>query len=489
MTHIPGHVGTTGSGAAGDLIGVKLFRPDGTFAGRLVQDPDKGLILKNEFGWSKFQGGTYLLEAGFAITVNAQGDMVTKEALAASTGTSSQQLASQQAADIAAMERLEAQLDAEIAEAQRNRDFEAAQSAIDRKADIAAAKLVAENALTQTLIAEGGALKREFLGVQSRARDVRAQMFGKNPFRGAIRGAGGVPRYVDPFQAFMAENQAVIDREAPTFGPSMTNEQLQAAISGVDLGTPSPQNLIGLGGGGVVRPGQAVRVGELGEPEIVVNRGDGVVQVIPERGLGALPVVASAQEGGEFQFDKSTIEQVLGPVFNYLGFSQAPTLGKSTPTSLADVNRLGVRPRLIKGSGNTVFFVDPQGVRHSIGSLQNFRDFGFSFNDVVRLNDEDLLQFQEGPTLTSAPPLFEEYRPFAPQAVPLRLPKELGGFALPSPRTFANLFRRFGGANRRIILDALGVSELQAEEALEEIRAFTPRGTARLGAAGLPAFG
>ena len=35
---------TTASGA---LIGVKLFRLDGTFAGRLVQDPDKEVYLIN----------------------------------------------------------------------------------------------------------------------------------------------------------------------------------------------------------------------------------------------------------------------------------------------------------------------------------------------------------------------------------------------------------------------------------------------------------
>ncbi len=43
---------------------------------------------------------------------------------------------------------------------------------------------------------------------------------------------------------------------------------------------------------------------------------------------------------------------------------------------------------------------------------------------------------------------------------------------------FANLFRRFGPANREIMLDALGLSEMQREQALEEFIAFTPRGTA-----------
>ncbi len=389
-----------------------------------------------------------------------------------------QTLAAQQAADIAAMERLQASLDADIAEAQRNRDFEKAQAITDRKAVVDAAKLAAENALKLTLISEGGALKREFGAIQSRARDLRAELFGKNPFRGAIREAGGVPRGTDPFQAFEAENQAVIDRTAPAISPNMTSAQLQAAINSFDLGAPTGQNIIGLAHGGDVEVGQTVRVGELGT-ELVKNMGGGRVKVIPENELGGQRVVANAQEGGEFQFDKESIAQVLGPVFGHLGFDEAPVLGTRTPQSLEDVNRLGIRPRLIKfADSNTVYFVDQQGVRHSVLSLQNFRDFGFDFKDVVALNPEDRASFPEGPGLTSAPPLIEEFRSFAPQAVPLRLPKELGGFAIPAPRTFANLFRRFGSANRKIILDALGLSELQAEQAEEELRAFTPSGTA-----------
>ena len=399
---------------------------------------------------------------------------------ATASGSSSQQLAAQQAADIAAMERLSAQLQADADRATAQRDFDKAQAALDRKADIDAAKVAAENALKLTLISEGGALTRELANIQSRARDVKAELFGKNAFRGAIRQAGGVPRFTDPFQAFMAENQAVIDREAPTFNVNQTSSQIAGALNRFDLGTPSPQNIIGLAHGGDVGVGETVRVGELGT-ELVRNMGGGRVKVIPENELGGgNRVVASAATGGEFDFDKESIQQVLGPVFGHLGFSEAPTLpgGGKTGTSLEDVNRLGIRPRLIRNpSTGGIFFVDQQGLARHIRSPRDFADFGFRSSDVVNLLPGDFEDFPRGSPLTSAPPLIEEFRSFAPQAVPLRLPKELGGLALPAPRTVANLFRRFGGANRRIILDALGLSELQGEEALDEIQAFTPRGT------------
>lgn len=394
-----------------------------------------------------------------------------------------QTLAAQQAADIAAMERLEAQLQADKDEADANRDFVRSERIAQDLADVKAAKLAAENALKLTLISEGGALTRTLADIQSRARDLKAELFGKNPFRGAIRQAGGVPRFTDPFQAFMAENQSVIDRQAPTINPNETSTQIQADINRFDLGTPSSGNIIGLAHGGEVGVGETVRVGELGT-ELVQNMGGGRVKVIPENELGGSRVVGSAPHGGEFEFDadaefnfdRESIEQVLGPVFAHLGFSEAPT---SKRTSLENVRRLGIQPRLVRRPDGAIFFIDQDGFRHHIRNLQEFREFGFSMGDVVNVNEGDIGgAFPAGGPLTSAPPLIEKFRPFAPQAVPLRVPKELGGFRLPAPRTFANLFRGFTGANRRIILGALGVSELQAEEALDEIRAFTPHGTA-----------
>ena len=490
--------GGSGLTLGSSAIGLDLFFPDGTYAGRLVRGrvPFGGgeapLFLSIPGSETEgaqiipFAGGSFMAQAGggkaFSLAINSEGGIARSAIVdvSPSGGSSSQQLASQQAGDIAAMERLSVQLQAEADEAAANRDFAKAQAALDRKADIDAAKLAAENALKLTLISEGGALERELANIQSRALDVRAEMIGKNPFRGAVRQAGGVPRGVDPFQAFMAENQSVIDREAPTLDATMTPAELQAALDEFNVSTPSPGNIIGLAHGGDVGVGETVRVGELGT-ELVKNMGQGRVKVIPENELGSQRVVASAQEGGEFDFDKSTIQQVLGPVFAHLGFNKVPRLpskGKKF-TSLEKVNRLGIRPRLIRNPSNgAIFFVDTQGRRRLIRNMQEFRDFGFKFRDVVNLRPGDFQSFERGNVLTSAPPLFEQHRAFAPQAVPLRLPKELGGFALPAPRTFANLFRNFGGANRRIILDALGLSELQAEEALEEIQAFTPRGTA-----------
>ena len=396
----------------------------------------------------------------------------------------------QAAGDLAAAERLEADLQAQEDEALRNRDFARAERIAGELAAATAAKLAAQNQLKLARLGEAGALARTFEDIKSRARDVIAGMMGENPFRGAVRAAGGVPRGVDPYEAFESELKGVANMPTPQFSSESDLGQLESAITAMQkTQMPTAQwPMGGRAGGGTVAPGEAVRVGELGE-EIVVNEGGGRVKVIP--------IAENAAYGGTYNFDEESIGQVLGPMYSHLGFGGTPSLRyrgrgglmmrRGEPGGmLANLQRLGIQPRLIRSTSERqlgtdpnqgIFWIDPQGIRHQMTQQQALK-YGFDLEDITYMKPGEIGRFELGEAQTRAPSLVEPYEPYAPQAVPLRLPAELGGYALPDPRTIANLFRTFDPANREILIDALGLSEMGRGQIQSLFRAFTPAGTA-----------
>ena len=105
-----------------------------------------------------------------------------------------------------------------------------------------------------------------------------------------------------------------LEAAAQTF-PTLDFEFGTPEVPGLDIGALT--KLPGLAGGGVVGPGQAVEVGEGKGHEIVINRGDGTMMVIP--------IAEHAQEGGTFPLAsilgakedaRKTFSNVLGEAFD-----------------------------------------------------------------------------------------------------------------------------------------------------------------------------
>ncbi len=119
--------------------------------------------------------------------------------------------------DAASAGRLADQLEAEADEALKNRDFQKAERLASEAAAARAAELAAKNQLKLARLSEAGALARTFEDIKARARDVIAGMMGKNPFRGAVRARGGIPRGVDPYEKFEAELGGVANMPTPQF--------------------------------------------------------------------------------------------------------------------------------------------------------------------------------------------------------------------------------------------------------------------------------
>lgn len=497
----------------GTAIGQTLYNTDGTLAGRLMEGGAGKFYLTTGSGTSQkftpFRGGTYLLDIGGGEAAQFMVDpagvatklgtltppAATSHAPPAYSGTQAGQTQAQNAAaalqaqaDVADMEQLVASLTAQENEANRNRDFQTAERIAGQKFTAEQNLLAAQNQLKLARLGEAGALARTFEDIKARARDVIAGMMGKNPFRGAVRARGGVPRGVDPYEAFEAELGGVANMPTPQFSSESNLGQLESAIAAMQkTQMPTASWPVGMAGGGKVRPGEVVKVGELGE-EYVYNRGGGEVEVIPNR-RGAR-IAGRAQAGGTYDFDKESIAQVLGPAYGHLGLSEAPALYEGPVAGMygagwpgaETLSKFGTKPRLVRDpASGRVYWVDPEGTRRHIPDPQSFNEWGFDWKDILNLLEPDMARMYGAPgaQLKSAPSLIEPYQGGYPaQPMPLRLPDELGGYMLPDPRTIANLFRTFDPANREILLDAFELSEMGREQVASSIQAFTPTGTA-----------
>ena len=470
MTHIPGHIGTVGGGGDGDLIGVKLFRPDGTFAGRLVQDPDKGLILKNEFGFAKFQGGTYLLEAGFAVTVNAQGDIITKESLDTATG-SAPSFASTQAAQTQAeaFARQQAELLA-AAKVQSDAEARAFAEEQNRLAEEAAVKRGRLSTLTDLI--------QSFVGAQAQARDTLANLQ-PDDFRFAAVAGGIAPFGVTPQQGFQTQLQEFAAAPVPTADPNASLPSIESAIQGLTgANVPLAPQTFGMAGGGTVPAPfdvmSARLVGEAG-PEVMVTGPQGVT---------ILPLGKGAQDGGFFPFepipfDRDTLLPALSTSGIFSDFGRVPFAQRgrkfggtgqqrfmrgifegragergsarnplgANPFKASTLSKLGLAPGLVRfGGENTVYFRDPlTGELRPFSGAEQFGEAGFSMGNVVSVREQDRGTFQFGDVLG---PNFDPSQsagtqgvsPFTKFAAPIIEPTT--GTLLPAPFAAAEQLNR-----------------------------------------------
>lgn len=442
--------------------------------------------------------------------------------------------------------------------------FAAGESAKDREEAGRLQQLRLENARRleaisslRTLAGQAAQIRQRFrtdlLGLEQASQVILAQTLGQDPIRGAILEQGGVQRGTTPSQAFRA-NVSTVGQQAgtqagelatslptPDFGADIEGleaqiKQFTEALNPGDLPTLPTAPIFGLEHGGeVVKAGKdeppvrpftsrpdpmtAFRFAEqMGlTPLITGEREGGPELVLAAKGTQVIPLddreeallvgrVQGAQEGFFEEFDFSTIEQALSPVFENLGFGATPiTQSNQQPgtfnfgteesplTGNLDVlNRLGVQPRLIRfGTDPTVFFRDPSGTLRRFSGLAQFQEGDFNFSDVVNVSPDRRDSFTFGDALTEPPPLIEpgvSERRFPLRSRPLTVDFPEGpDIRLPAARQLASIFRTLGADTRAVILSAFGVAGQGRESFLEELSFFTPKGRATT--AGAAAFG
>ena len=217
---------------------------------------------------------------------------------------------------------------------------------------------------------------------------------------------------------------------------------------------------------------------EPGTEVAILDPMTGTTEVIPLGGGAAIGATF-----GDFKFDPSTVsEQALSPMWDELGFTSAPKVTR--PMALADYNRLGVQPRLVRNpiTGAT-YFRDLEGTLRHIPDPDAFQRYGFNWGDVANLNPDDFQRMGIGSPLMEAPPMIEpgvSRRRFPVSATPNYIregPEGLRGLAIPAPRTMAALLPRVSAQTRDVILSALGLVGYSAGDISEELAYFTPRGS------------
>jgi hypothetical protein len=517
------------SGDIGDLIGVKLFRPDGTFAGRLVQDPDKGLILKNEFGFAKFQGGTYLLEAGFAVTVNAQGDIITKEALDTGTGTT---------ASFASTQAAQTQMEAFQREQDRlNREFQEEQNRLAIEARAEEARLAEEAAVKRGRLSTLTDLIQSFVGAQAQARDTLANLQ-PDPFRFAAVAGGIAPFGTTPQQGFQTQLQEFAAAPAPVADPNASLPSIESAIQGLTgASVPLSPGTFGAAEGVVIEMSkgadgsysavplpfdvQARLVGE--NPDGTVNKTTEVM-VTSSRGTAIIPLGKGAQDGGFFpfqpiEFDKETLLPALSTSGIFSDFGRVPfaqfgrkfggtgqqrfvrgifegrpgergsarnPLG-ANPFQASTLSKLGLAPGLVRfGGENTVYFRDPlTGELRPFSGAEQFGEAGFSMGNVVSVREQDRGTFEFGDVLG---PNFDPSQsagtqgvsPFTKFAAPIIEPTT--GTLLPAPFAVAEQLNRLRLTNPtlfNLMLSAYKSAGQPVESVLSSIQQSLPFGQQR----------
>ncbi len=473
-----GDTSTASLGLGTSAIGLDLFYPDGTYAGRLVRGrvPAFGggeaplflSIPATETEGAKivsFQGGSFLSPSGggkaFSLAINAQGGISKSGTVNLDTGSgggSAPSFASSQAAQTQAEE------------------FARGQAALDRQADIDAAALREKGA---NLRDRTGALSRlieSFMSSQAQARDTLANMQ-PDAFSFAAVAGGIAPRGVTPTQAFTAQNQQLASAPLPQFDPQSL-PSIESAIQGLQgVAAPQAPPVFGMAKGGIIEMArgadggysaaplpfdvQARLVGE--NPDGTVNRTTEVM-VTSSQGTAIIPLGKGAQEGGFFPFKPMDIDfETAFPTFGRTGlfseFSEFPQTARTPGGSLRFSNMggfagrgaeflqtLGVRPTLISmagGEGGIFFRAPGSNELQRISSPQAFSDFGFRSGDVTALSPQTIQEmgFTFGNTLQDIPPVSTE-RPsmFTPLSVPIIEPTT--GTPLPNPATVASELNR-----------------------------------------------
>ena len=392
----------------------------------------------------------------------------------------------------------------------------------------------------------------------AQTQNILGETLGVDPVRGAIRGSGSVTRGTTPMQGFRAgiaqtgqQAQGVTQQATGALGQPAANAtateglvgQLQGQLPTLP-GTVGP--FTGLAGGGMIEmsqgedggygmapagggmhqmpdgsmmPDAEMQGGLMGQANVQAGTrkqayllGEGATQVEPGTEVGivdpmagtmeVIPLGGGAAEGGTFGFDPSTVRQSLAPVYDYLGFKEAPmytaapSLSARTAPSLLEQGRLGVQPELVRTPRGGV--LRREGNIYRPVTADAFRANRWNWADVAQLSAQDAARIQQpgmlGAPLTGRVPDIEpgiSGRRFPLSATPQYItegPAGLKGLAIPAVRTIAALLRpgsNLSSQTRDVLMSALRLVGYTPQEIEEERQFFTPSGTAQASGAAL----
>ncbi len=371
--------------------------------------------------------------------------------------------------------------------------------------------------LKRDRLQQAASLTRDIIGLQAQAKELVAETFGRDPFRGAIQAQGRLPRGRSPFAAFQGQLRETATQQIPQAVSGESPEQLTARIAALEAQAfeQLPRAPLGLAHGGVISPapGEGVLVGEAGRPE--------VIRPMPDGGFEVIPLAASAQGGAQVEspFGALTNVQIadaLGPAFAAVGLTAAPVggrhafgqfagpfagTGRGLPTPQPSLGAetfeaLGTLPSLIQMEGrNEFFFRDPKtGAISKIGGLADVNAIGFSPQDAVVLAPGEIGELGRfsGERFTGGD-FVQPGRPFAARTSPIFLPlgtdeaglpdPSSGGLFLPDPRMLAGVWNQWDPGTQELVASAYEFAGVSREKLARDIDFFGRSGSAFTSAA------
>ncbi|KKN28639.1 hypothetical protein LCGC14_0852120 [marine sediment metagenome] len=376
-----------------------------------------------------------------------------------------------------------------------NREFQKQQDKLAIEARAEENRLAEEAALKRGRLSTLTDLIQSFVGAQSQARGILANLQ-PDAFKFAAVAGGIAPFGVTPQQGFTEQLQQFAGAPVPTADPNASLPSIESAIQGLTgAQVPLAPQTFGMAGGGTVPTPFATMtarmVGEKG-PEVMVTGPQGVTILplskimakggIVEMGKGAdgsfsalptpfgvatsqgvLPLSKGAQEGGFFpfepiKFDKSSLFPALTTSGIFEKFDQPlprtlPSENIFLPLStrgprggfaagrfgvpfeergISMLEQFGIRPSLIRfGDENTVFSRNQAGQLERIADMDAFNKALFNTSDITRFAADQKGRFEFGSTFAGRDLSLDRASQFTPFSQPIIEPTT--GTILPAP--------------------------------------------------------
>jgi hypothetical protein len=366
------------------------------------------------------------------------------------------------APSFASTQAAQAQQEAFVREQDRlNREFRAEQERLGREASEEAARIAEEAAHKRNRLSTLTDLIQMFVGSQTQARDILANLQ-PDQFRFAAVAGGITPFGVTPQQGFQEQLQQFAGAPVPTADPNAPLPSIESAIEGLTgAQVPLPPTTFGMAKGGTVAPSaqpQSFLVGEKG-PEVMT---------VTAQSVQVTPLVGGMQAGGTvgfpfepIKFDVSTLTPALATsgIFGSLGltdipFRQPPGMTPAFPSTFQDarsrggrgvgltgetliagfphLKTMGIQPRIVRDISTGAIYQITGNTRQRITNLEALQ--GLAPSDVTGALTAEIFQMapNEGPSLSTLPQApTTQPSPFTKFSTPIIEPTT--GAVLPAP--------------------------------------------------------
>lgn len=402
-------------------------------------------------------------------------------------------------ADIAATEQRleEIRMQEEAADARQLRALEAEREMLEMRLD---------NSRRELLYGEIGATKRTLIQEKGQARQLAAQLQGKDPFRQAAVLSGGVMRGTSPAQAFGTELQSFINQPLPQASMDMTTQEMEGILTAMQgIQAPAAPGF-GMAKGGIIemeRGGDgAFSMRPTHRESYLVGDAAGIIPGVTEtltvekgpfgiKSVEVTPLVGAGADGFRLnppsQPEFLSMQQALAPLYADMELPFVPRAmgrhksinfpflwGKSGDygpfSNRAEfLSGMGVDPQLVMAAQpfgrfakGTIFYREGGELR-PIPSMEHFKGMGFDLGDVVQLGGLALSKMgTPGRALTQFPVVPPgSLSGFGAVGTPIIEPTT--GIILPAPHKIAGIWNQLTDAQKTNILSAYAMAGIQPD--------------------------